>query len=61
MSQNIAKIDRVIRLLIGLSVLIAGLTAPSWWGLLGVYPLLTAIGGWCPLYLPFRNTRQTTT
>ena len=54
MEKNVGMIDKVLRILIGLLILGAGYYYESWWGLVGVVPLLTATMSWCPLYLPFR-------
>lgn len=32
----------------------AGLYFKSWWGAVGVVPLMTGALRWCPAYLPFR-------
>lgn len=52
MKRNVGNIDRVIRIVIGLAILLAGFYFGSWWGAVGLVPLLTAAIGWCPLYLP---------
>jgi hypothetical protein len=53
MKQNVGGIDRILRIVLGLALLGAGLAFKSWWGLVGLGPLLTAAIGWCPAYLPF--------
>jgi len=53
MNCNVGKTDRIIRVVIGLGLLIAGMYFKSWLGAIGVVPLLTAALGWCPLYVPF--------
>ncbi len=53
MKCNVGGVDRALRIIIGLAVGIAGIMFHSWWGLLAVIPLGTALLGWCPLYLPF--------
>lgn len=53
MKCNVGKSDRVIRAVIGLGILAAGAYHHSWWGLIGLVPLLTAIFRFCPAYLPF--------
>ena len=53
MKTNIGKIDRVIRLVAGLVILGAGFYFKSWWGLIGLGPLLTAWIRYCPAYQPF--------
>jgi hypothetical protein len=53
MKSNVGSIDRILRIIIGLAVLGAGYTFKSWWGLVGLLPLLTATFRLCPAYLPF--------
>jgi hypothetical protein len=53
MNQNVGTIDRILRILIGIALLIWGflLSEPyNYWGLIGVIPLFTALIGWCPAY-----------
>ena len=50
MKSNMGKVDRIIRFVIGLVIIIWGIAAGSWWGLIGLLPLLTALVNWCPLY-----------
>ena len=50
---NIGKTDRIIRILAGVVIILAGLYFGSWWGAVGVVPILTAIVRWCPGYVPF--------
>ncbi len=53
MKCNIGKTDKIVRLVIGAVVIIAGIVFKSWWGLVGVIPIVTALVSWCPLYVPF--------
>ena len=50
MTCNLSTIDRVLRALLGIAVLAAGVFTGSWWGLLGLIPLGNALMGWCGLY-----------
>ena len=51
MTKNIGLVDRVLRIIIGLVVLSLIFWGPkSYWGLLGIIPLGTALIGWCPPY-----------
>ncbi len=60
MKKNIGISDRWVRIVIGLAIGAAGLYFKSWWGLVGLIPLSTALIRTCPLYLPFRiSTRST--
>jgi Protein of unknown function (DUF2892). len=51
---NVGKIDKSIRLIIGVVIAVLGLYYQSWWGLLAIIPILTAIFGFCALYIPFK-------
>lgn len=53
MKPNVGSLDRIARFVLGLALLGAGYYYQSWWGLVGVVPLLTAVFRFCPAYLPF--------
>ncbi|MGE5154664.1 MAG: DUF2892 domain-containing protein [Bdellovibrio bacteriovorus] len=53
MTTNMGQTDRILRAVVGAALLIWGLSAGSWLGLIGLVPLATAALGWCPAYLPF--------
>lgn len=53
MKTNVGSIDRILRIIAGLAILGAGYYYHSWWGLVGLVPLLTATLRVCPAYLPF--------
>jgi hypothetical protein len=53
MKTNIGCIDRVVRIIAGLGILGVGCYYRSWWGLVGLLPILTAVVRFCPAYLPF--------
>lgn len=53
MKTNVGFVDRIVRALLGCAILGAGYYFKSWWGLIGLAPLLTAFVGFCPAYLPF--------
>jgi len=51
MNVNEGTTDKVIRIVIGLVIIIiVGFVMQSWWGLLGIVPLITGIASRCPLY-----------
>lgn len=50
MKANIGTADRIIRIAIAVVIFAIGAVHKSWWGLLGLIPLLTAIFGVCGLY-----------
>ncbi len=53
MSRNMGNTDRIVRLVLGVAVIAAGLIFQSWLGALGLILIGTSLIGWCPLYLPF--------
>lgn len=53
MKCNVGKADKIARVIIGLCIIAAGVYFNSWFGVIGVVPIVTAILGWCPLYIPF--------
>jgi len=48
--HNIGKTDKIIRIILGIAILVLGYMYHSWWGLVGLIPLGTALLGYCPLY-----------
>ncbi len=53
MKKNIGSADMWIRIILGVIIIALGIYYQSWWGAIGVVPLMTAFIRWCPLYLPF--------
>lgn len=47
------KADRIIRGIIGLILLTIALVYHTWWGAIGIIPLVTALIGFCPMYVIF--------
>ena len=52
MKANVGGLDRILRLVAGLAILGAGYYFKSWWGLIGILPILTGTFRFCPAYLP---------
>lgn len=50
MSKNIGTIDRVVRIVLGLIIIVYGVLNNSFLGLIGIIPLLTGVISFCPLY-----------
>ncbi len=49
--KNVGNIDRTIRIVIGIALIAIVFVGPKTpWGWIGVIPLVTAFGGFCPLY-----------
>lgn len=50
MKCNVGSTDRILRIVGGLGVAIGGIIFESYWGLIGVAMLATAVFRYCPLY-----------
>lgn len=50
MKKNVGKIDRIIRVILGVSIVVFGIINQSWLGLIGGGIILPAIMGSDPLY-----------
>ena len=56
MQANVGGIDRAVRIVAGIGLILFALLSSHPlhnWGWLGVIPLATGVIGWCPAYLPF--------
>ena len=53
MKCNIGTTDKTVRVIIGLIIIVLGFYFKSWWGAVGLLPIITGLIGWCPAYLPF--------
>lgn len=57
MKTNVGKMDRVLRVVVGLVLLAAFFMLPEagyrWLFLIGLVPLVTGLAGTCPLYAMF--------
>jgi hypothetical protein len=52
-SHNVGNTDRIIRIVLGIAILAAGLYFQSWLALVAIIPLGTALLGTCPIYSIF--------
>lgn len=50
MKRNVGRTDQIIRVILGVVIILVGIYFKSWWGVLGLVPLVTGIIGYCPLY-----------
>ena len=54
MKMNEGKIDRIVRIVVGLGLLSLVFVGPQTrWGLVGIVPLVTGAIGFCPMYKIF--------
>lgn len=56
MECNVGTLDKVLRVIIGIAIIGTGLYFNSWFGLIGLIPIATALFGKCLLYYPFGIT-----
>lgn len=62
MKTNVGKVDRLLRIIVGLLLILLSLSGViGWWGWIGVVPLLTGIVRICPAYslLGFDTCKRT--
>ena len=50
MKQNVGRIDRMVRFILGVGILAWGIYNKNWWGFLGLALLASAATGWCGCY-----------
>ncbi len=54
MKKNMGSADKIIRAVLGIFLISLVFWGPqTYWGLIGIIPLVTAFTGFCPGYLPF--------
>jgi hypothetical protein len=53
MRTNVGCSDRILRIIPGIALLGTGIYFKSWWGLVGLAPLLSGIFRFCPGYWMF--------
>ncbi|HTT07645.1 MAG TPA: DUF2892 domain-containing protein [Gammaproteobacteria bacterium] len=50
MQCNVGQTEKIIRIVIGVALIIAGVMYGNWWGTVRLIPLVTGLIGWCPAY-----------
>jgi hypothetical protein len=54
MKRNVGKRDRIIFLVFGLLIFTFGIIYQSWWGLIGLIPVIVTASGRCALFCLFK-------
>ncbi|MEO0291233.1 MAG: DUF2892 domain-containing protein [candidate division WOR-3 bacterium] len=54
MKKNVCGLDKTVRIILGIVIILLGLIFKTLWGLIGIIPLITGLIGFCPLYILFR-------
>ena len=50
MNKNIGSLDKTIRLIVGVLIIVVGFLNDTLWGAIGFIPIITALISWCPFY-----------
>ena len=50
MKINVGRTERMLRVIAGIIIIGIGVYYQSWWGVIGIVPLLTGLFRFCPLY-----------
>ncbi|SHE90041.1 Protein of unknown function [Fodinibius roseus] len=50
MKTNVGRTDTIVRVILAVVIFFLGFYYQSWWGVVGLIPLITGIVGVCPLY-----------
>ena len=50
MKANVGNTDRIIRFVLGAVIIVVGFYFESWWGVVGVIPIITGLLNFCPAY-----------
>ncbi len=50
MKANVGGSDRIIRFVLGAVIIALGIYFKSWWGVVGVVPIMTGLLNFCPAY-----------
>lgn len=53
MMKNVGSLDKILRIVIGVLLIIGALMGYGWWMWIGILPIATAVFGLCPLYTLF--------
>ncbi len=50
MKKNVGTTDKIVRFIIAFVIIALSIMSRSWWGLVAIIPLATALIGFCPIY-----------
>ena len=50
MQANVGSTDRIIRFILGAVIIVLGFYFKSWWGVVGIVPIITGLVNFCPFY-----------
>lgn len=50
MKANVGSADKIVRIILGAVIIVLGFVFNSWWGAVGIVPILTGLLNFCPAY-----------
>ena len=50
MKANVGSADRIVRFILGAVIIALGFYFKSWWGVVGIGPIITGLINFCPAY-----------
>ena len=50
MTKNVGGIDRILRIVVGIALIVWALAGGPVWAWIGILPLATGLFSWCPAY-----------
>ena len=50
MQTNVGGIDKIIRIVVGIALIVWAIAGGPVWAWIGILPLATGLLGWCPAY-----------
>lgn len=50
MQCNVGQPERIVRIVVGVAIIVAGVMFQSWWGAIGLIPLATGVVRYCPAW-----------
>ena len=53
MLKNVGNTDRVLRILLGVIIIAVGIYFNSWWGAIGIIPIIVGLTARCPIFSIF--------
>lgn len=49
MKCNVGQTEQIARIMIGIFIVLIGINSKSWWGLIGIAPIITGTIRYCPV------------
>jgi hypothetical protein len=53
MKRNVGRTEQVVRIVLGLGIILLGFYYRSWWGAIGLAPIITGLIRYCPISAAF--------